>query len=78
MRKTGVTVDYADVAVSGGPDFCVNGYEEMLFMIKRYITDSEFYKVMSQKARERERVVTDSKVAMEDIIKKIENNPLYF
>ncbi len=76
--KPGITVDYGDVAVSGGPDFCVKDYEEMLSTIQRYITDRGFYELMSQKAREREQVVTDSKGAMENIIKKIQSSPLFF
>lgn len=75
--KPGVTVRYGDVATSGGEDFCVANYEEMQVTIKRYIEDKEFYALMSRKAREREKVMTDSKSAMQKIIEKIENNPLF-
>lgn len=74
----GVTVRMGDVAVAAGDDFCVNNYKEMLRVMKRYIEDAEFYRIMSQKAREREKVVTDSASAMDDIINKIQGSPLFF
>lgn len=74
----GVTIQMGDIAVAAGEDFCVDNYEEMLQVIKRYIEDQEFYCIMSQKAIEREKVVTDSASAMNEIISKIQESPLFF
>lgn len=74
----GVTINTGDVAIAAGDDFCVNDYNEMLEMIKKYKDDRLFYNRMSEKALAREKVVTDSAAAMKDIIDKIQNNPLFF
>ncbi len=76
--KPGVTISTGDIAVAAGKDFCVKDYKEMTEVIKRYIEDKDFYNVMVEKARDREAIVTDSVRAMEDILNKIQNNPLFF
>jgi hypothetical protein len=76
--KPGVTIDFGDISVAAGKDFCVSDYHEMSEVIKRYIEDQDFYRSMAEKARERELVVTSSAIAMEDMINKIQNSPLFF
>ncbi len=76
--KPGVTLNFGDVSVAAGEDFCVKDYEEMTRLIKRYIEDKDFYQRMSEKARAREVIVTSSAIAMEEIIRKIKDSPLYF
>lgn len=76
--KPGVTINTGDIAVAAGKDFCVKDYKEMTEVIKRYIEDKDYYNTMVEKARDREVFVTDSARAMEDILYKIQNNPLYF
>ncbi len=76
--KPGVTVRYGDIATAAGDDFCVSNYKEMENVILRYIREPKFYQAMSDKARAREKVVTDSVAAMQQIIDKIQNNRLFF
>ena len=76
--KPGVTVNFGDIAVAAGKDFCVRDYKEMAEVIKRYIEDRDFYQAMVEKAKAREVIVTSSAIAMEDIINKIQNSTLFF
>lgn len=76
--KPGVTLNFGDISVAAGKDFCVSDYKEMVEVIRRYIKDQEFYQTMSDKARAREIIVTSSAIAMEDMIDKIKNSPLFF
>lgn len=55
-----VTVNYGDVAVNVGEDFCVRDYMEMQEKILKYHDDSEYYKVMSQKAEKRAELLLDT------------------
>ncbi|HKL80785.1 MAG TPA: glycosyltransferase [Mobilitalea sp.] len=76
--KPGVTLNTGDISVAAGKDFCVSDYKEMVEVIKKYIEEPDFYHAMVEKARAREVVVTSSAIAMEDIINKIQNSPLFF
>lgn len=67
-----VTLNYGDVAVGTGTDFCVSDYEEMTSTILRYMTDKEYYLEMSEKARKRAEYMLDSKQAFEELIIKFE------
>jgi glycosyltransferase involved in cell wall biosynthesis len=75
--KPGISIRYGDVATAAGEDFCVGDYHEMEQQIKRYMADEAFYNEMSEKARLREKVVTDSVTAMKNMIEKIQNNRLF-
>lgn len=55
-----VTIQYGDVAVNSGEDFCVADYKEMADTIRRYQEDREFYKQQSEKARKRAEVLMDT------------------
>lgn len=74
----GVTLRYGDVAASAGLDFCVDDLEEMRQIIIRYITDHNFYHVMSKKALQRSNELFDSKGAMEHILNEMEQRELWF
>jgi glycosyltransferase involved in cell wall biosynthesis len=76
--KPGVTVRVGDVATAAGEEFCVKDYNEMQTQIKRYIDDREYYDQMAVKARKREKILTDSKAAMEQILEKVQNSRLFF
>jgi hypothetical protein len=76
--KPGVTIDYGDIAIAAGKPFTVKNYDEMTEIIHRYITDKNFYQLMVEKAIAREKVLTDSAAAMNEIIHKIQENPLFF
>ncbi len=55
-----VSVDYGDVAVNAGSEFCVKDYNEMQEMILRYYNDKNFYNKMSRYAKERADVLLDT------------------
>jgi hypothetical protein len=76
--KPGVTIDYGDIAIAAGKLFTVKNYDEMTEIISRYITDKKFYQLMAERAIAREKVLTDSAGAMNEIIHKIQDNPLFF
>ncbi|WFR56782.1 hypothetical protein QA584_24740 [Anaerocolumna sp. AGMB13025] len=76
--KPGVTIDYGDIAIAAGKPFTVKNYDEMTEIIHRYITDKDFYQLMAERAIAREKVLTDSAAAMNEIIHKIQDNPLFF
>ena len=73
-----MTLRYGDVAASAGLDFCVDDLEEMRQIIIRYITDHNFYHVMSKKALQRSNELFDSKGAMEHILNEMEQRELWF
>lgn len=56
-----VTVDYGDVAVNAGKDFCVKDYHEMKKQIRHYYNDEKYYEQMSLRAKNRTEVLLDSK-----------------
>lgn len=55
-----VSVNYGDVAVNVGEEFCVEDYEEMSETILRYYSDKEFYHTKSSHARERANILLDT------------------
>ncbi len=55
-----VSVDYGDVAINAGEAFCVKDYRKMQEEIRRYHNDKDYYKTMSQKARERAKLLLDT------------------
>jgi hypothetical protein len=69
-----VTLDYGDVGVGAGADFHVADYEEMYQRVIKYAEDKEYYAQMSQKARERAELLTDSKTQFVEAIHKIEES----
>lgn len=69
-----VTLSSGDVALGAGSDFVVSDYSDMAEMIKRYMTDSQFYKDMSVKAKKRADYMLDSFSAFTEIIDKFEQH----
>ncbi len=67
----GVYLSIGDVNVAGGKEFSVNDFDEMTQMIEKYKNDREFYRLMSDKARKRARLMTSSLEAMRDLDGKI-------
>ncbi len=55
-----VTVDYGDVSVNAGKDFCVEDYKEMQGKILKYYNDKEYYREMSEKAVKRAKILLDT------------------
>ncbi len=58
--KPVVTVDYGDVALNAGDEFCVSDYESMQDIIKKYLDDSSFYESMSNIAKQRASTLTEA------------------
>ena len=67
-----VSVNYGDVAVNAGDEFCVSDYEEMKKQIMKYYTDKEYYSKMSTKAKERVKILLDTESEFERIIREVE------
>jgi hypothetical protein len=55
-----VSVNFGDVAVNAGEDFCVKDYAEMQDRIRRYYSDIEFYKAGSELAKKRAERLLDT------------------
>ncbi|QHQ60703.1 glycosyltransferase [Anaerocolumna sedimenticola] len=74
----GVTINFGDIASAAGNDFWVKDYEEMIQMILKYISDKDFYRIMSQKAKERAAILTDSQEALKEIVRNAEKSKFFF
>lgn len=67
-----VTVNYGDVSVNVGPDFCVNNYDEMKTIIRKYKEDPEFYSIMSEKALNRSALLLDTQSEFIRILSEVD------
>lgn len=67
-----VTLNYGDVALGAGEEFCVDNYEEMKKQILRYMSDKEYYRLMSDKAKKRADYMLDSTGAFMDIMQQFQ------
>lgn len=72
-----VTMDYGDGGLGAGKEFHVSDYEEMYELVLKYANDKEFYKLMSEKAKERAQRLMDSKKEFVKIIETMENSKLF-
>ena len=73
-----VSVRYGDVAAAAGEEFCVDDYEEMLPVIRRYQTDDDFRRAQLLLAKDREREATDgSRFYREGIARMLEHPRFY-
>ena len=70
--KPVITVDYGDVALNAGKEFCVKDYSEMIGIIKQYIGDRSYYKDMSVIAQKRAGILTNTEDNMMRQINEIE------
>ncbi|BCN32540.1 glycosyltransferase [Anaeromicropila herbilytica] len=73
-----VTIDFGDIAVATGEDFWVKDYDEMKEVIRKYVTDSNFYNIMREKAIKRADDLTNSAKALKEIISKAEKSKYFF
>ncbi len=73
-----VTIDYGDVAIGAGDDFTVKDYCSMIDQILKLTKDNEYYAQMSQKAKERAAVLTDSQGEFVRIIHEMESRKEFF
>lgn len=67
----GVYLKTGDVYTAGGEDFSVNDFDEMEQTILRYKGDRNFYKMMSDRAKKRAKLMTSSLKAMKELDRKI-------
>ncbi|HBI62957.1 MAG TPA: hypothetical protein DDY31_17435, partial [Lachnospiraceae bacterium] len=67
----GVYLRTGDVYTAGGEEFSVRDFDEMKQMIVKYKENKEFYQMMSEKARQRAKLMTSSLKAIKDLDEKI-------
>lgn len=77
LGKPVVTLNYGDVAVNVGKEFCVDNYNEMFNKISEYCSNSEFYNKQSSVAKERALDRTNMSQYINDIYGKARKNILY-
>ena len=73
-----VTINYGDVATAVGNDFCVLDYDEMVKRVKKLVTDKDYYRNMSIKAKERAAVLMDSEQEFVRVIKDMESRETFW
>lgn len=69
--KPGVYLKSGDVYTAGGEDFAVGSFSEMAGQILKYKDNKDYYNTMSGLAKERAKLMTSSKEAIEDIDRQI-------
>lgn len=72
-----ISQEFGDVSVAVGSDFLVEDYEEMYQLAIRYLTEKDFYDIMSRKARERSKRLLDTKGEFEKLLGKMEISPRF-
>ncbi len=70
-----VSLNEGDVSLGAGEDFCLRDYSEMVQRALRLKDDEEYYRAMSQKARERAAVMLDGASAFWETFQRIEKLP---
>lgn len=73
-----VSCRYGDVSVAAGEDFCVDSYEAMLSVIRKYQTDKEFYQSQLQRAKAREKEITDGSAGLLKGLQQMEQSPRFW
>ncbi len=73
-----VTLNYGDVAIGVGSEFCVDNYDEMRERIVRLSVDREYYEKMRVKAHKRADQLMDSKGEFIRIIKEMESRKDFY
>lgn len=70
--KPVVTTPFGDVAANVGEDFWTESYETMSALIQRYKNDTDFYYMMSEKAKARAHILTDAENEFVHVIEEFE------
>lgn len=73
-----VSCRYGDVSVAAGEDFCVDSYEEMLSVIQKYQIDKEFYQSQLQRAKAREKEITDGSAGLLKGLQQMEQSSRFW
>ena len=63
-----VSLEYGDVALGAGTEFCVADYKEMQAQLVRLMKDKAYYQELSDKAKQRAAYMLDSDGAFVDIV----------
>ncbi|SFQ24239.1 hypothetical protein SAMN02910358_01219 [Lachnospiraceae bacterium XBB1006] len=67
-----VATQYGDVAINIGDNYCVDNYEEMAWAIKRYHSDSAFYREQSDKGIKRAEMLFDTDTEFVRILEEVD------
>ena len=67
-----ITMDYGDVAVCAGKEFCTESYDTMPDLIRKYKDDAKFYQKMSILAKERAQTLIDAPEELQSIIEEFQ------
>lgn len=73
-----VSINYGDVAVAAGEEFCVADYDEMLEMIHRYQSNADFYQEKCAQAKARELEMTNGEAVFREGIEKVLASPRFY
>lgn len=73
-----VSINYGDVAVAAGEEFCVANYDEMLELIRRYQSNADFYQEKCARAKVREQEMTNGEAVFGEGIKKVLASPRFY
>lgn len=73
-----VSMNYGDVAVAAGNDFCVEDYAQMNEKIERYRMEPEFYAEMVKKAKQRLKDLTDEGGAFLEGVEMALSSPRFY
>ena len=68
-----VTLNYGDVAYNVGDQFTVDNYSEMLSRINKLKSDTDYYREMAERAKERAKYLCDTKNRFLDVVHEVEN-----
>lgn len=68
--KPAVSVDFGDVAGIIGEEFCCADYEEMVEIIRRYVSDEAFYKEKAQEAKRLADIYLDTESEFKKIMRE--------
>ena len=69
--KPVITYPYYDVAYSVGDAFICNSEDEMILLLDRYNSDSEFYESQQKIGYQRVLEVTDTESVLDHVLKNI-------
>lgn len=67
-----VSVNYGDVSVNVGEEFCVKDYTEMQGKILKYYDDKSYYAIMSEKAVKRAEILLDTESEFVRIMQEVD------
>lgn len=76
--KPVVTLNYGDVALNVGEEFCVDNYNEMLSIVDKYYIDTEFYNKKSCIAKKMAMELIDMDTYLKNIYKQAIDSNLYY